>query len=261
MHATKSMTPGDLVMLTAVGSVFPSSDHFHDIVTPAMILMARWLGMTTPQTQHDIVTGTYLSTLCLKYQQLSKRYIPELVRFTIKALSSKFPKSLLQPQIANLLSMASLWSEKSAFIEIFTPCLAPLRAIAATKATYRLQVLLSQAQLSRRMLELHHHRPLAIKTAVPRFEEGFDPSKHYDPDVERSELQKLRKEYKKERKGAMRELRKDSNFLARERLREKKQRDQAYEDKFRRLVSEIQGEEGKEKNAYEREKRLRRGKR
>jgi nucleolar protein 14 len=78
--------------------------------------------------------------------------------------------------------------------------------------------------------------------------------------VDRAAAAKLRAEYKKERKGALRELRKDSNFIAREQLREKKERDRAYEVKYKRLVAEIQGEEGKEKNAYEREKRARKGK-
>ena len=51
--------------------------------------------------------------------------------------------------------------------------------------------------------------------------------------------------------------------MAREQLKEKRERDAQYERKFKRLVAEIQGEEGREANEYEREKRLRkvRGKR
>lgn len=114
------------------------------------------------------------------------------------------------------------------------------------------------ALLARRPLELHHHRPLAIKTSIPKFEESFHPGKHCDPDRDRSEASKLRAEYKRERKGAMRELRKDANFIAREALREKKEKDAAYEKKYKRLVAEIQGEEGKEAKAYAREKEWRR---
>lgn len=71
----------------------------------------------------------------------------------------------------------------------------------------------------------------------------------------------MQKDYKREKKGAMRELRKDGNFLAREKLREKKERDEAYEKKYRRLVAEIQGEEGHEKKVYERERKARKSKR
>jgi nucleolar protein 14 len=122
------------------------------------------------------------------------------------------------------------------------------------KTTKKLDLLLKQAKLARRPLELHHHKPLAIKTSIPKFEESFNPDKHYDPDRERAEASKLRVEHKRERKGAMRELRKDANFIARESLREKKERDAAYEKKYKRLIAEIQGEEGRESKAYEREK-------
>lgn len=45
--------------------------------------------------------------------------------------------------------------------------------------------------------------------------------------------------------------------MAREGLREKKEKDQQYEKKFKRLVAEIQGEEGREAKGYEREKAMR----
>jgi nucleolar protein 14 len=45
--------------------------------------------------------------------------------------------------------------------------------------------------------------------------------------------------------------------MAREKLRVKKQKDAAYEKKYKRLVAEIQGEEGREANSYEREKQAR----
>ena len=120
--------------------------------------------------------------------------------------------------------------------------------------------MLAHARTQRRPLALHHHRPLAIKTSIPNFEDGYNLDKHYDPDRERADMSKLRAEHKRERKGAMRELRKDANFIARENLRDKKERDREYEKKYKRLVAEIQGEEGRETKLYEREKRLRRGK-
>ncbi len=55
----------------------------------------------------------------------------------------------------------------------------------------------------------------------------------------------------------MRELRKDANFMAREKLKAKKAKDEAYDKKFKRLVADIQGEEGREAIAYEREKTMR----
>jgi nucleolar protein 14 len=258
LQASNDPTAGDLTILTAIGSIYPTSDHFHQVVTPAITVMARWMGLTSPSSAKDVSTGAYIGGLCIQYQRLAKRYVPELIRYTILCLNSThITPALTTAHTKNILALTELLSSSPAFIEIFTPLLAPLQTLRQTSVVQRLQVQLNNARLHRRPQELHHHRPLPIKSSIPKFEESFDPNKHYDPDRERAESNRLRKEYKREKKGALRELRKDANFIAREKLREKKEKDRAYEVKYKRLVAEIQGEEGREKNEYEREKRNR----
>ncbi|KAK3208342.1 hypothetical protein GRF29_77g405769 [Pseudopithomyces chartarum] len=262
LHASNDPTQGDLTILTAIGSIYPTSDHFHQVVTPAITLMARWMGLQTPASKQDVATGAFLGALCLHYQRLSKRYIPEFIRYTTLSLKSPHTTpALLTAHTQNILTATDLWSKDPAFSEIFTPFLAPLKAAKPTPSTtiQRLTIALQNARLHRRPQLLHNHRPLPIKSSVPKFEEDFDPNKHYDPDKERAEQTRLRKEYKRERKGAMRELRKDANFIAREKLRDKRERDRAHADRERRLIAEIQGEEGREKKEYEREVRKRKG--
>ncbi|KAK0673259.1 putative nucleolar complex protein 14 [Cercophora samala] len=319
-----ALTVGDLITLTGVGTTFPTSDHFHQVVTPAMIVIARYLGQKIPQSLSDYATGTFLSILALQYQTFSKRYVPEVMNFTLNTLcalspspkaftpknttgffplhdppvGTRLPKtlppdapparkltfsdclpssqpptlqaklSLLTTTTALLTSASTLWSQTPAFTETFSPALqilsssypAPLGKFTSPLQQH-LTRLLQISRLSRRPLELHHHRPLAIRTYIPKFEDSFDPNKHYDPDRERAELAKLKAEHKRERKGALRELRKDNAFMARENLRVKKEKDAAYEKKYKRLVAEIQGTEGQAANAYEREKAARRKKR
>lgn len=123
-----------------------------------------------------------------------------------------------------------------------------------------LNTVINRSLNSRKPLLLHNHRPLAIKSSYPAFIDNYNPERHHqDPDRERAEMNKLKAEHRKEKKGAMRELRKDANFMAREQLREKKAKDEAYDKKFKRLVAEIQGEEGREAKDYEREKAKRKG--
>ena len=110
----------------------------------------------------------------------------------------------------------------------------------ATKTQSKLKGLLDEARLARKPLRLHNHRPLAIKMSIPLFEESYNPDKHYDPDRDRAEFSKLKAEHKRERKGALRELRKDSAFMARETLRQRKEKDAEYEKKQRRLLAAIQ---------------------
>ncbi|KAJ6446264.1 rRNA maturation protein [Purpureocillium lavendulum] len=317
------LEPSDLILLTAVGTIFPTSDHFHQVVTPAMLTIGRALGQRVPQRLSDYAVATYLSILALQYQRLSKRYVPELINSCLNnicalvpAASTKqvgnFPQheppqgsrvqnassvsprrlsfddclayerkgkaatslkvAILNTTVEILDAGADLWAGKEAFPEVFSQVVSVLKQIRAQPCRVHLPValcdraekleaklgrMLRLAQISRRPLELHHHRPLAIKTYIPKFEETFDPDKHYDPDRERADLAKLKAEHKRERKGAMRELRKDANFMAREKLRIKKAKDEAYEKKYKRLVAEIQSEEGRESNAYERERQAR----
>ena len=258
MHKSKKLEAGDLIILTAIGSIYPTSDHFHQVVTPAMTIMASWLELNYPTTEQNLHKGAYIGNLCLEYQSLAKRYIPELLRFTLLALDSKPTSEFTRTYADMLVRMAEMWVGKAAFPEIFgADVLQTLTDLKMDEEVSKLRKYLNSARLARRPLELHHHRPLAIKSSIPKFEESYNPYKHYDPDRERADQKKLLADYKRERKGALRELRKDANFIAREKLRQKKEADSAYETKYRRLIAEIQGEEGKEKNAYEREKRSR----
>lgn len=318
-----ALESSDLLLLTAAGTIFPTSDHFHQVITPAMLTIGRYLGQNVPHKTSDYVTGTYLSILALQYQQFSKRFVPEVFNFCLNTLCSLSPSAsgkqlgnfpqhepaagnriqratsvpvrkltfadivannvdrtaVLSTKVAVVSSSldiadtaADLWTGQGAFLETFEPVQNVLHHLSGKsnrphlpaqltekmeKLSAKLGRMLSLAQISRRPLELHHHRPLAIKTYIPKFEETFDPDKHYDPDRERAELAKLKKEHKRERKGAMRELRKDANFMAREKLRIKKVKDEAYEKKYKRLVAEIQSEEGREANNYDRERKAR----
>lgn len=320
------LLPGDLVVLTGVSTVFPASDHFHSVVTPAHLCLARFLGQSSSNTLSDFATGAFASSLCLQYQAVSRRYMPEFINYSLNALCNLAPteptknlgffpfrksqesirlsppkkvtprklqfrdistapsdskttedlKASLVTTFVSLLDRAcQLWSDKSAFVEIFSQAEAVLKYVQQSckgkifaplqdpiqSTLDSISSHLAKARLSRRPLLLHNHRPLAIKSAIPKFEENFNPDKHYDPDRERAEANRLKKEFKREKKGAMRELRKDASFVAREKLREKKERDAEYEKKYNRLVAEIQSEEGRAANEYEREKRARTGKR
>lgn len=322
-----ALTGGDVILLTGVSTIFPTSDQFHTVVTPATAILGRYLGQSSVQSIQDLGIGAYSCSLALEYQRLAQRYVPEVTTYIVNAISMLSPlnmpetislegyegkplgvpirlpeKSLrvqagpkerappkalfttlvngsssnqelsllhLFMQLAH--SVSDLWATKSAYPELILPLIHAIFHLTSTnlpkptlklasKTLSHLTTSMNIALAARRPLLLHAHRPLAIKTSVPQFTDDYNPTKHYDPDIERAQLSKLKAEHKKERKGAMRELRKDANFIAREQLREKKEKDDAYEKKFKRLVAEIQGEEGREAKEYEREKKRRKGK-
>ena len=86
-----SPTSGDLVILTAISTIFPTSDHFHQVVTPAMLCMTRYLGQKIPHRLSDLVTGTYIAGLVLQYQRKPKRYVPEFVNYIFTTIYTLIP--------------------------------------------------------------------------------------------------------------------------------------------------------------------------
>lgn len=110
-------------------------------------------------------------------------------------------------------------------------------------------------------LTLQDHKPVSIPSNTPKYEENFNPDKKsYDPDRTRNEIGKIKAQIKKERKFTMKEIRKDARFEARQTIDEKKKANQEYHAKMAHIYNTISTEEGAEKNKYEREKRLRTGK-
>ena len=63
----------------------------------------------------------------------------------------------------------------------------------------------------------------------------------------------MRNEYKKERKGAIRELRKDARFLAGVEQAKQREKDKSYNESMKRVFGSIESERAEQK-AMEREK-------
>ena len=97
-HQTRPLAPskGDLVILIAIGAVFPTSDHFHPVATPANLCMARYLSQKVPSSLNELLTLTFIETLCLQYQQLSERYFPEVTNCIVNILYQLAPTNVKQ---------------------------------------------------------------------------------------------------------------------------------------------------------------------
>ena len=302
----------DLVFFGLVGMLFSTSDHYHLLVTPSLILMGESLEQLKYNSLNLLIAGTFISDTILKYQRIAKRYIPEVTFFLQKALLSLSPKEIkhssittkpdvrlplkkgitteeqtlrisdvdreleeshkeaLLKKIISVIDYAlDTWKEKTAFIEIaqpFSVILAKYQKIypesqKITQLVDKFNRLLKFANDERKPLELQTHKKLAIVTYAPKFEENFNPEKRsYDHDRSRQETNKLRHLLKQEQKIALREIRKDSRFEARQQIKEKKDSQDAYHSKMARILNSISTVEGAEKNAYDREKKARKNK-
>ncbi|EJU06534.1 Nop14-like protein [Dacryopinax primogenitus] len=150
------------------------------------------------------------------------------------------------------------------FIELFEPTLDILEKLNQDKYSEGLKKLHSQSvdgltrmlkvsRQTRHPLHLQAHKPIPIATYIPKFDEGHRWSKRHDPDAERNAAAKLRAQYKEERRGAMRELRKDNRFLASEKAKRQMEKDRAYNERMRKVEGSIT-EERHEEKLYEKEK-------
>ncbi|GAA6008589.1 hypothetical protein JCM11491_003358 [Sporobolomyces phaffii] len=171
---------------------------------------------------------------------------------------------LVKTALSLLTDARERYSGSEAFVELFQPAEAVLKAVklqklpAPTKELVSTTVSTLSKSLtftlqSRKPLTLQHHRAIPIATYLPKFDEGFNPNRRFDPDTERAAQSKLKALYKKEKKGAVRELRKDNRFLAVEEAKRKKTDDVAYEKKITKIMGSLQDERAEEK-AFEREK-------
>jgi nucleolar protein 14 len=101
---------------------------------------------------------------------------------------------------------------------------------------------------SRQPLMLQAHRPIPIPSYVPKFETSKSSYfKTQDVDREKNEAAKLRRQYKDEKKGAIRELRKDARFLAGVQQEQQRAKDDAYASRMKRVFGSIEGERAEEK--------------
>lgn len=190
-----------------------------------------------------------------------------LISKTSNAMDSGFKKSLLLNILDSLdYAISNIWKELPAFKEISLSIKNILQELSDKFPTLTIVTKLTE-KIDRFLkfnehvpLTLQNHKPMAIPSHAPKFEENFNPDKKsYDPDVRRNEINKMKAQLKKERKFTMKELRKDTRFEARQRIEEKKNEAAQYHAKMAHIYNTISTEEGAEKNKYEREKKLRSG--
>ena len=68
----------ELVLLRLIGSQWSTSDLWHPVVTPAMLLMGQYLTQCRVRGVKDLASGLFVSTLFLQVRILSQTVSPIL---------------------------------------------------------------------------------------------------------------------------------------------------------------------------------------
>ncbi|VDN02731.1 unnamed protein product [Thelazia callipaeda] len=160
---------------------------------------------------------------------------------------------------------STIYSNNISFSIIFKPVLSLLARLPRDRYPEKLllevsacESFISAQSLKSSLCQLR--RPFKQKKILtmlePRFEEGYDLTKgHYQKNAakvsKKVEIKQLTKKYKKQLRGTIRELRRDNQFLNREKQRDMLERDRARKQKTKWLISTLQGQESEyKKNAY-----------
>jgi nucleolar protein 14 len=76
----------ELLLLRVIGSLWPTSDMRHAVISPTRLLMGAYLGLGRVRSLSDVASGLFLCTLFLQYEALSKRLVPEAINFLVNAV-------------------------------------------------------------------------------------------------------------------------------------------------------------------------------
>lgn len=153
--------------------------------------------------------------------------------------TSSFRSSLFLLTLNLIKQTAQMYIELPSFIEIVEPFVQLFKHIKSQKIIDNFPSNVQQTFSStfdylesesikqtrtRRPLQAEF-KPSVIKQHTPVFVEAYQPGHDYDPIKERAETKKLQKKLNREKRGAMKELRKDTAFIA----GEKRKIEAAYE--------------------------------
>ena len=161
--------------------------------------------------------------------------------------------SCLEECVMILSVLLPVYQTSVAIFELYKPLVDILDSIPENSSIHstlkqsvgKWNLILEGINLKRRPLQLQARKALAIKTYNPKFQQGYSVDrKSYDPDREMREARKLKAEYKKEMKGAIRELRSDAAADSRTKIANIKRKDTEYKKKMDKIKGNLADQEG-----------------
>lgn len=300
-----------LIYLKITGLLFPTSDFWHPVVTPALLCMSQMLTKCPVMSLQDVIKGLFVCCLFLEYVSLSRRFIPELFNFLLGILYIATPNTKSQGSTlvhpfralgknsellvvsdkadvttwqrgslplhwANRLSTLTATEANHTRLSCVASCLSLMKhcvlmyqALPSFHAIFRPhQALLSKhladCSLPQELQELaqsilsamegqkQHCRPLVcekskpvpLKQFTPRLVKVLEFGRKQGSSKEEQERKRLIHKHKREFKGAVREIRKDNQFLARMQLSEIMERDAERKRKVKQLFNSLATQEG-----------------
>ncbi|NXH73973.1 NOP14 protein, partial [Hydrobates tethys] len=300
-----------LIYLKITSLLFPTSDFWHPVVTPAFMYMSQLLTKCRITTLQDVIKGLFICCLFLEYVSLSRRFVPELINFLLGVLHISLPKkqaqgyTVVHPFTPLGKSLELLLVSDKKDLESWQKQNLPLSIVTRLKETSRtemnhirlsclalcfdlikkcaalyeslpsfheimrpVRILLTQHlpvnEHPEQMQEWYHSalkelenkakhytplicekkKPVPLKQYTPKIVKVLEFGRKQGGSKKEQERKQLIQKHKRELKGAIREIRKDNQFLARMQLSEIMERDSARKRKVKELLGSLATQEG-----------------
>ncbi|XP_010891122.2 nucleolar protein 14 [Esox lucius] len=272
----KDLTSGLVLCCLALEYVSFSKRFVPELIN--FLLGALHLAVTDKTTGYSVVppfrrSGKASDLLVLSSPESSqtwcKKTLPlsatQTLTLTSDLESDHYRLSILATCLDLLKRCFSLYRELPSCLHIFQPIATllskhlPIKTYPAALQEVHGEILaaLSGCLTPRPPLVFEKKKPIPLKLFTPRIVQVLDYGKKRGNTKEEREKERLKHKYKKEFKGALREIRKDSRFLGREKLNEVMARDAERKRKVKELYGSLATQEGEWK-ALKRRKNSRR---
>ncbi|XP_065342235.1 nucleolar protein 14 isoform X2 [Cloeon dipterum] len=271
-----------IIFFQLILHIFPTSDFRHPATSPAVVFMAEILNNAAIHSFRDVCNGLFICELLTQYTSLSRRFLPEAFKFlsdVICALaqnetSPRFSDELKPSDLKNenLLPAAieilhQMAEQSKANVPSLPVILKPVVKVLSGVSQERIKKLgnagadsieglknlcLKPGRLEVMMME--KKRPKPLKLYEPRIEPViYDGKRRVDMSEKKREKLKLVHKFKKEMKGAVREIRRDQDFLAKVHLKETLKSDAERKAKVKDILGSLATQAG-ELNKLDRKK-------
>lgn len=200
----------------------------------------------TPGAEEDESMNHWLRRdLLLWVSAHSERKPPALPRLSLVESSSCSGAQVFSSLLVLLDAVSAQYASLPSFDELFYPLYLLLHAfvkqvetstlIEVNTVISKLHKRLESCWDARRPLRLQSFAPPTLPTFAPHFDENYTVRKDKTAPKDTAQLRQLKRQVKRARKGAARELRRDAEFIHREKQKEEETRVAAKEEKQKEI--------------------------
>lgn len=272
-----------LVLFKISSKIYSVSDFRHPVVTPSITFMCDILSSPFATSYENIIFRIFVSKIIYDCVSYSGRYVPDVMFFLNKVLdlaidksnkfnlhvdqvvsvqekaelSFKMPDRLCDETKVNIISeviellnqYAVLYTPLLSYREIFSPALCTCSKLPSnypnflTEEISRLKETVSNVKKTYKPLTYENKKPVPLKMFEPSYDSRFTRKKD-SIEKKRKLVKSVGKKIKKEEKGMLREVRRDNQVIASEKLRERIESDVERKRKVKLLYQELSMQEG-----------------